>query len=377
MIRNYIKSTSKLLIINGTIGVLPIILCMILSEFISASTAIYISTAVSLFFSLLIYYLIGRGGSLLLLLASTLLLLILGISTLIPSMNIPQGMLPFYVEIGIIIIASVILYEKRKIKKLFLKKNSSHYDKILMSSIDSGAMYSRVIQVLCIPHFIITSLIIIFSSPLGKITDLILLHILPPAILFIAIIISQIGLTLLLSLSSKIEKIPVLNEKGDVVDKKFSFEKHYYKNMYINPVIRIAVISNGLLFLSRRSENANFNPDKIDLPMEIYLRYEESLEEGLDRTMGRYFPNEDNLEPRFSIKYRFKTEETNRLIYLYILYIEDEKQLSSPRFHDGKLWTFQQIETNLEKDFFGECFEKEYDQLKEAALISEEYKKIN
>ena len=377
MIRNYIKSTSKLLIINGTIGVLPIILCMILSEFISASTAIYISAAVSLFFSLLIYYLIGRGGSLLLLLASTLLLLILGISTLIPSMNIPQGMLPFYVEIGIIIIASVILYEKRKIKKLFLKKNSSHYDKILMSSIDSGAMYSRVIQVLCIPHFIITSLIIIFSSPLGKITDLILLHILPPAILFIAIIISQIGLTLLLSLSSKIEKIPVLNEKGDVVDKKFSFEKHYYKNMYINPVIRIAVISNGLLFLSRRSENANFNPDKIDLPMEIYLRYEESLEEGLDRTMGRYFPNEDNLEPRFSIKYRFKTEETNRLIYLYILYIEDEKQLSSPRFHDGKLWTFQQIETNLEKDFFGECFEKEYDQLKEAALISEEYKKIN
>ena len=377
MIRNYIKNTSKLLIINGTIGVLPIILCMILSEFISASTAIYISSAVGLFFSLLIYYLIGRGGSLLLVLASTLLLVTLGLSTLIPSINIPQGMLPFYIEIGIIIIASVILYEKRKIKKLFLKRNSSHYDKDLMYSIDSGAIYSRLIQVLCIPHFIITSLIIIFASPLGKVTDLILLHILPPAILFIAIIISQIGLTLLLSLSSKIEKIPILNEKGEVVDKKYSFEKHYYKNMYINPVIRIAVISNGLLFLSRRSENANFNPDKIDLPMESYLRYEENLEEGVNRTMRRFFPNEDKLEPRFSIKYRFKTEETNRLIYLYILYIENDKLLCSPKFRDGKLWTFQQIETNLDKNFFGECFEKEYDQLKEAALISEEYKKIN
>ena len=147
--------------------------------------------------------------------------------------------------------------------------------------------------------------------------------------------------------------------------------------MYINPVIRIAVISNGLLFLSRRSENANFNPDKIDLPMESYLRYEENLEEGVNRTMRRFFPNEDKLEPRFSIKYRFKTEETNRLIYLYILYIEDDKLLCTPKFRDGKLWTFQQIETNLDKNFFGECFEKEYDQLKEAALISEEYKKIN
>ena len=216
---------------------------MILSEFISASTAIYISTAVSLFFSLLIYYLIGRGGSLLLVLASTLLLVTLGLSTLIPSINIPQGMLPFYIEIGIIIIASVILYEKRKIKKLFLKRNSSHYDKDLMYSIDSGAIYSRLIQVLCIPHFIITSLIIIFASPLGKITDFILLHILPPAILFIAIIISQIGLTLLLSLSSKIEKIPILNEKGEVVDKKYSFEKHYYKNMRTISIIQYQFIS--------------------------------------------------------------------------------------------------------------------------------------
>jgi hypothetical protein len=376
MIKNLIKSTSGLFFINGTIGVLPIILCMILSEFIPEAMAIYASFAAGMFFSVLVYFLIGLGGSLLLLSASTSLLLLLGITTFVPTISIPQGMLPFYAEIGIIIFSSVILYEKRKIKKLFLKKDSLHYDKNLMSSIDSGAIYSRLIQILCIPHFIITSLIIIFGSPLGRTTELILLHILPPAILVIAIITSQIGLALLLSLSSKIEKVPILNDKGEVIDKKYSFETYYYKNQYINPVIRIAVISKGMLFLSRRSEKVSFNPSKIDLPMECYLRYEESLEEGVNRIMRRKFPQEAELEPRFSIKYRFKNKDTNRLIYLYILYVDDDSLLYSPRFRDGKLWTFQQIETNLGKNFFGECFENEYDQLKQAALISEEFKKV-
>jgi hypothetical protein len=376
MIKNLINNASALFFINGTIGVLPIILCMILSEFIPEAMAIYASFAAGLFFSVLIYFLIGLGGSLLLLSTSTTLLFLLGITTFVPTIGIPQGMLPFYAEIGTIIFASVILYEKRKIKKLFLKKDSLHYDENLMSSIDSGAIYSRVIQVLCIPHFIITSLIIMFSSPLSWTTELILLHILPPAILIIAIIISQIGLAFLLSLSSKIEKVPVLNDKGDVIDKKYSFETFYYKNQYINPVIRIAVISNGMLFLSRRSEKVCFNPSKIDVPLECYLRYEESLEEGVNRIMRRKFPQESELEPRFSIKYRFKNTDTNRLIYLYILYVDDESLLYSSGFRDGKLWTFQQIETNLGKNFFGDCFENEYDQLKQTALISEEFKKV-
>jgi hypothetical protein len=92
--------------------------------------------------------------------------------------------------------------------------------------------------------------------------------------------------------------------------------------------------------------------------------------------MRRKFPQEAELEPRFSIKYRFKNKDTNRLIYIYILYVDDDSLLYSPRFRDGKLWTFQQIETNLGKNFFGECFENEYDQLKQAALISEEFKKV-
>lgn len=370
----FIKKASGLLVINGTIGILPIAFCMILSEFIPDATAIYISIVASLCFSFLLYFLIGFGGSPVLSSASTLLLMLLGVSTLFPAISIPEGMLPFYAEIGTIIFVSILLYERRSIKKLILRINSARYDENVMHSINSGAIYSRLIQILCIPHFIIACLFIIFGSPLGATTDLILLHILPPVMLITTIIISQIGVTLLYSLARKVDNIPVLNENGEVVDKKYSFEAHYYKNRYLNPVIRIAVISKGMLFLSRRSEKFSFNPEKIDLPMESYLKYEEKQEDGVKRILEKHFPQEEGLDPRFSIKYRFKNEETNRLVYLYILYVEDDSLLCTPRFQDGKLWTFQQIESNLNKNYFGDCFESEYEQLKDAVLISEEFK---
>jgi hypothetical protein len=244
-----------------------------------------------------------------------------------------------------------------------------------MYCIEQGARYSRLVHFIYIPHFIIASLFLVFASPLGRITDLILLHILPPAILIIAIFINQVELTIFIFLSNTLECIPVLNDKGDVIDKKYGFEMYRYKNQYINPVIRIAIIHKGMLFLSRRPANEHFNTSKIDLPMEYYLRYEESIDEGVNRIMKRAFPNDETeLEPRFSIKHRFRNEETDRLIYLHILYVENDSLLSSPMFKDGKLWTFQQIEANLGKNFFGDCFENEYEQLKDAALISEEFR---
>ena len=147
-----------------------------------------------------------------------------------------------------------------------------------------------------------------------------------------------------------------------------------YKNDFINPVIRIAFIHNGMLFLSKRKANCITESNKIDLPLEIYLRFGEKIDEGIKRLLHYPYPDGSTVHPRFGIKHLFKNEETNRLIYLHIAYIEDEKLLQSPFFQNGKLWTFQQIEHNLGKNFFSKCFEEEYLYLKESVKIWEEYK---
>ena len=45
------------------------------------------------------------------------------------------------------------------------------------------------------------------------------------------------------------EYVPIVNTQGDVIGKTMAMEALNYKNTYINPVIRIAVASHGMLFL--------------------------------------------------------------------------------------------------------------------------------
>lgn len=74
--------------------------------------------------------------------------------------------------------------------------------------------------------------------------------------------------------------------------------------------------------------------------------------------------------------YHFENKVTNRLIYLFILDVEDDNLLRGKQVKDGKLWTFQQIEHNLGKNFFSCCFENEYEHLKDVICTREKYKEF-
>lgn len=110
--------------------------------------------------------------------------------------------------------------------------------------------------------------------------------------------------------------------------------------------------------------------------MECYLSYGESLAEGCRRILRNTFPKADGLKPTFSIMYHFENSVTNRLVYLFVLDVEDDSILCDPRFKGGKLWQFQQVEQNLGHKFFSECFEEEYEHLKNVIGIREKYREF-
>ena len=111
-------------------------------------------------------------------------------------------------------------------------------------------------------------------------------------------------------------------------------------------------------------EKSNF-PNFQKRPISAYLPASEEL---------RILRNPSDLKPTFTISYHFENEQTNRLVYLFIVDMEDDSILCDPRFKGGKLWTFQQIEHNLGTHFFSECFELEYEHLKQVIGIREKYK---
>ena len=170
--------------------------------------------------------------------------------------------------------------------------------------------------------------------------------------------------------------VPIVTKKGDVIGKAIASEAINRKNEYINPVIRVTVASHGMLFLLPRPQCSLLEKGKTDVLMESYLLYGETLEQGVERILLRTLPTAPLQNLHFSFMYHFENEATNRLIYLFTLDLDDDSILCNKKFKGGKLWTFQQIEHNLHRNFFSGCFECEYEHIKEIIYTREKYKEF-
>ncbi len=359
---------------NMSFGLIPVILCMLLSEFILDEHALYISSLVGLIYSFGSYYLSRKRIYNFVLYISTGILILLSATTLLSMQMFPWGTLPFTLEVMMFIMNAILFFGQNIIRRIFNLKKCPECDSVICKSLDSSIASAKVISIMGILHCITIAIFLAFFHPLTKEANLILFQILPPFLLLSSIIINQMGIRYANHVFSQEEEVPIVNKQGTIIGRTYLSEAPIYKNDFINPVIRIAFIHNGMLFLSKRKANCITESNKIDLPLEIYLRFGEKIDEGIKRLLHYPYPDGSTVHPRFGIKHLFKNEETNRLIYLHIAYIEDEKLLQSSFFQNGKLWTFQQIEHNLGKNFFSKCFEEEYPYLKESVKIWEEYK---
>ena len=268
----------------------------------------------------------------------------------------------------------ILFLHRRRFINHYLRQSAQCNRRLFAQGAESAVVSARVVLILGILHFAVISLTILIAHPLTPTSTLVLYHILPPAIFILSILFNQIGIRYFNHVMAHTEYVPIVNTRGDVIGKSLAVEAINYKNAYINPVIRIAVSTHGMLFLCNRPQSCILDKFKVDIPMECYLRYGETLAEGANRLLSNAFPKASDLKPTFTISYHFENAQTNRLIYLFIVEMEDDSILCDPRFKGGKLWTFQQIEHNLGTHFFGECFELEYEHLKQVIGIREKYK---
>lgn len=360
---------------NMSFGLIPAILCMILSEFMLDEYALYSCALFSIIYSFGLFYLSKKKIYNFILYIVTGSLCLLSLSTLLPVTMFPRGTIPFVIEIVIIMLTAILFYGQSALRKLFNKDGCPHCDDLITKSIDSSIVSARIIFIMGALHFITVTLFILIRHPLSQSTSLIIYQILPPVLFATSIGINQIGIYFANRIIETEEEIPIVNEQGSVVGKRFKVEAPVYKDAFINPVIRIAFIFDGMLFLCTRKNTCVTDKNKTDIPLETFLQFGESLEEGVYRLVKEAYPEDDApVNPRFSIKHHFKSQNTNRLIYLYIAYITNDELLCNPYYKDGKLWTFQQIEHNLEKGYFSEYFESEYEHLKTSVGIWEEFK---
>lgn len=359
---------------NMAWGFIPVIISILLCEFTTQDTAIYAGTGIGVAGICLLLRRKGTHVPNFILYISTGIVTLLTIGTFIPGELVPPRALPITLEVSILIPMLILYMHKKRFINHFLRQADSCNKPLFAQGAESAVVSARITLIFGTIHFIIISIVIVCQGPMSRPSALILYQIVPPALFIATILCNQIAIHYFNQFMLRTEYVPIVNTKGDVIGKSIATEAINYKNAYINPVIRIAISTHGLLFLCNRSANAILDKEKTDIPMECYLRYGESLSEGASRLVHKAFPQVKGLKPEFNIVYHFENEITNRLIYLFILDVKDDAILCNPRFKESKLWNFKQIEENLGKNFFSSCFEDEYEHLKEVICIREKYR---
>ena len=296
---------------NMSLGFIPVIISIILCEFITQDMSIYIGAGVGLLFS--IYSMRHRGTHVpqIILYCTTGMLLLLSVTTLFLVNYCPRFMLPFTLEISAIIPPFIIYLNRRRFLDYHMSQTQKCCKQLFAQGAEAAIVSARVILIISLLHFLIIFLAVLVSYPLGDTTRHILFYVAPPLVFISGILFNQFGIFYFNIVMNHTVFVPIVNTKGDVMGKAIASEAINRKNDYINPVIRIAVASHSMLFLLPRPKCNVFEKDKIDLLMEGYLIYGETLEQGAHRILRQTLPTAPLDHLHFNFIYHFENEATS------------------------------------------------------------------
>ena len=288
---------------NMSLGFIPVIIAIVLCEWIGQSIAVFIGLAIALLYS--IFYIKNKKKTLpnIILYLITVILILIGGSDLLFKDGIPAVAFPMTLELSILITFLALLLHKRRFINAYLKRSTISDKKRLTQGIESSFVGVNIILFLGLLHFILIGFALLFFSPLSSGWHLCLYQIIPPILFGSAIVFNQISILYFNKLAKQTEYFPIVNAKGGVTGKTLAsevLEGKFPNELY--PVVRIAVIHDGMLFLCKRSQNYLLDKGKMDIPCESYLKFGESLEGGCQRLIEKYFPNTSGLNPTFSIR---------------------------------------------------------------------------
>lgn len=359
---------------NMSLGFMPVVISIFLCNFLAQDISIYIGTAIGIIWSYFLSNNPDRYRPNFILYFSTILLFVLSLTTLAPREYVPDGKLPITLETSLLVLLLTLFIQKRRFVTVLLTHTRHNQRTLFAQSAEAAIVSARIALIVGFVHVLAIGITYVISSNPNESFLFILYVLLPDTIFIVIIILNQIAIHSFNQLMEQTEYIPIVNAKGDVIGKSTLNEIQNPNNRYLTPIVRIAAYTDEMIFLCERSKETIFDLGKIDIPMECYIRYGESLPDAVKRLFRSFFPASREIEPQFNILYHFKNDETNRLIYLFLLDIESDTVLKESRLAYAKLWSFKQIEANLGKNYFSQFFEEEYDYLRDIIYIKEKYK---
>ena len=193
----------------------------------------------------------------------------------------------------------------------------------------------------------------------------------------LVIVYEQIRLMMLQGRLRKEMWLPVLNDKGNVIGSIAYSVSRLLPKKYYHPIIRVALVYNGMLYLSKRNAYSCVSPSLLDYPFYRYVLFRQTIEAAVHQAIEKLRVQIKTIEPFPLIRYTFENEKVKHQVSLFIVRINDERLLDPLKEKNGKLWSVRQIEENLPHGIFSEYFEKEFPSLKKTVLLAENFRLVN
>ena len=217
---------------NMSLGFIPVIISILLCEFITQDTAIYIGTGIGI---VGIYLLLHRKGALIpnfILYIATGMLALLSLAALIPGDYVPPGALPLTLEVSILIPMLILYMHKKRFINHFLRQIGSCNKRLYAQGAEAAVVSARFALIFGILHFIIISIVVACQDPLSQTSMVILYKVFPPVVFVMSILFNQIAIRYFNHLMSHTEYVPIVNTKGEGQQSGEDFwvkaEKLYY-----------------------------------------------------------------------------------------------------------------------------------------------------
>ena len=267
---------------------------------------------------------------------------------------------PLITEVLLVVALAIVGFTRRTvIQRIRDSKRPSFKRTLLRTTLNEFYFLAQLVQNLYTLHLFIILLYSILPETMQNMrTERFLYRELGLVIGVLVIVYEQIRLSLMQGSLKKEMWVPVLNDNGKVIGCIARSVSRSLPKKYYHPIVRIAVVYNGMLYLVRRSKDEFVSPDTMDYPFHNYVLFRHSIDSTVKETLGS-LAQDKSIAPRFLIRYTFENEKVKHLVSLYVICLRTEEQLNQCKRRSGKLWTAKQIEENLSSGVFSEYFEKE------------------
>lgn len=281
---------------------------------------------------------------------------------------------PLITEVLLVVVLAFLGFAKRIILRRIRTSQHPTYKRTLMrTTLNEFFFVAQLIQNLYTLHLFVILVYSILPETMQNVrTERFLYRELGIVIGIFLILYEQIRISMVQGSLRKEMWLPVLNEGGKVVGCIARSVSRSLPKKYYHPIVRVAVIYQGMLYLVNRGKKAFVSPGTIDYPFYSYVLFRHSIESTV-REMMRGLGEKGGDMPRSLIRYTFENEKVKHLVNLYVICVRSEEMMERIKRPGGKLWTSKQIEENLGSGVFSEYFEQEFAYLQNTVLLAENF----